>query len=67
VTNGPQEQLRELADDPQTPRDDLWNAIARAVIDIGERSAVLRAEVEEFRSWIATRHPNFDAGPVQPR
>jgi hypothetical protein len=40
---------------PDVPRDDLWKAIAEAVIDINERIAALEAQA-------AARHANYPEG-----
>lgn len=60
VVETPAEALRRLALTPDAPREDLWEAIARAVIDVNERLAVLEAQVN------ATNEKLTAAGVVLP-
>lgn len=54
VVEPPAERLRRLSLTPDVPRDDLWSAIAEAVIDINDRMAVLEADAAARRRVIAS-------------
>lgn len=53
VVETPAERLRRVAGLEGAPREDLWEAIASAVIDINERMAVLEADADARRQVIA--------------
>lgn len=53
VVAPPAERLRQLGLAPDTPRMDLWQAIAEAVIDINERIAVLETQADARRARLA--------------
>lgn len=54
VVEMPAERLRRLALVPDLPREDLWEAIAQALIDINERMAALEAEAADRATWTAS-------------
>lgn len=53
VVETPAEKLRRVAGLEEASREDLWQAIASAVIDINERMAVLEADADARRQVIA--------------
>jgi hypothetical protein len=53
VVELPVDRLRRLTLIPDLPREDLWVAIAEAVIDINERVAVVQQAGVENRKTIA--------------
>jgi hypothetical protein len=78
VIESPAEALRRLALVEDLPREDLWDAIATAVIDINERIAVVERNAAENRRVMASidnrlrwprpemRRSEPGADPVQP-
>jgi hypothetical protein len=64
VVEPPADRLRRLALIPETPREDLWQAIAAAVIDINERMAELEADAEARRRVIASIQGRLSAPPT---
>lgn len=54
VIETPADRLRRLALIPETPREDLWEAIAEAVINVNERMAELEADAVARRRVVAS-------------
>lgn len=66
VVETPAERLRRVAGLERVPREDLWEVIASAVIDINERMAVLEADADARRQVIHALQRRASAPIAQP-
>lgn len=67
VVEAPAEKLRRVAGLEGAPREELWEAIASAVININERMAVLEADADARRCVVEAIKKRVGLPPLVPQ